>query len=353
MDACQDAGRLWHPDDADSEYFGAPLPDDYRAHAGIPRNLSHFLDRGSLIALDAALQAVEHAGLGAGAGDARRFSVSDGLSYRAPGQATLFVPYGHLVARALGVRGAVIESAGAEASGMAALVAGAAMVRHKEADVVVAGAAQALQKPLVDHLRAQGFAGDTPARPFDVTHGTAVMGEGAAYVVVEDKEHAIARGAPILAEVAGAGHLFDSVAEPLAISDAAEAGRVMQAALASAGFMQNQVDLIVSCADGREAVDFAEGYGIKRTFGRHAYYAGVTTAGATAGLTMAASGPISVALALEAMRRQESPPIAGFENEEQDLDLAYVRETKAEKLDCILVTSLGLGGTNASILLTR
>jgi len=216
----------------------------------------------------------------------------------------------------------------------------------------VAGAAQALQKPLVEHLRAQGFAGKIPARPFDVSHSAAVMAEGAAYVVVEEKQHALERGASIRAEIAGVGQLFDSAAEPLAISGAAEAGRVMQAALASAGFMQNQVDLIVSCADGREAVDFAEGYGIKRTFGRHAYYAGVTTAGATAGLTMAASGPISVALALEAMQRQESPPIAGFEEEEQDLELAYVRETKAEKLDCVLVTSLGLGGTNASILLT-
>lgn len=353
MSARRPAGRAWRPDEGEDEFFGGPVPDDYQAHRDIPRNLSHFLDRGSLIALDAALQALESAHLGAGAGDARRFGVADGLAYRAPGQATLFVPYGHLVARALGVRGPALTTGGAEAAGMTAIAAAAGMIRRNEADVVVTGAGQALQRPLMEHLRAQGLAAKVAARPFDVSHAGAVAAEGAAYLIIEDRAHANERGAAALAEIAGIGQVFDPGAEPLAISDAAEAGRAMQGALANAGYMQNQVDLMVSCADGRQAVDFAEGYGIKRTFGRHAYYASVTSAGATAGLTLAASGPISVALALEAIRRQESPPVAGFEREEQDLDLAYVRESKKEKLDCVLVTSLGMGGTNVSLLLKR
>jgi 3-oxoacyl-(acyl-carrier-protein) synthase len=347
------AGREWSPDEDAGAFFAAPIPDDYRAHRGIPRNLAHFLDRGSAIALDAALEALETAGLGAGAGDARRFAVCDGLPYRAPGQPTLFVPYGHLVARALQVRGPVECVAGAEASGLSAIGAAARIIARNEADVVVAGAAQALQRPLLDHLRAQGSVSSAPARPYDVSHEGFVPGEGAAYVVVEAEGHARGRGADVLARIAGIGNVFDPAAQPLALSDAPEVGRAMQAALGDAGYLQNQVDLHISSADGRPAADFAEGYAALRTFGRHAYYAGVTTPAGALGCTLAASGPIGVALGLEALRRQHVFPISGFETAEKDLELAYVREARPERLDCILVTSLGVGGTNTALLLQK
>jgi 3-oxoacyl-(acyl-carrier-protein) synthase len=347
------AGKTWTPDETDRAFFAAPLPEDYQAHPDIPRNLSFFLDRGSLIALDAALQAVADAALGAGAGDARRFAVSDGLAYRAPGQATLFVPYGQLVGRALGVRGPITSVAGSEASGMAAIAAAVRLVQRGRADYAVAGAAQALQTNVLEHLRGQGMSSETAARPFDVSHGGMVAGEAGAYVVIEGEDTARERGAPIIARVAGVGEIFDPSVEPLEVSDAPEAGRSMQAALGDAGFLQNQVDLVVSCADGRQRVDFAEGFGMKHTFGRHAYFAGVTTAAAAAGHTLAASGPLSVTVGLEAIRRQEAPPIAGFEAHEEELDLAYVREVKGERIDCVLVTSMGMGGTNISLLLQR
>lgn len=345
------AGREWQPEEGADAFFAAPLPDDYRPHPDIPRNLVHFMDRGSAIAVDAALQAVAAAGLGAGAGDARRFGVADGLAYRAPGQATLFVPYGHAVGRVLGVRGPVITSGGAEASGLAAVAAAARAVIRNDADVVVAGAAQALQAPVLDHLRNQGFATATAARPFDAAHDGFLPAEAAAYAVVEEEQHATQRGAGILARVAGIAETFDSTCEPLATSDPAEAGRTMQAALGDAGYLQNQVDLVVSCADGRPANDHADGNGIRRTFGRHAYYAAVTSVAGALGFALAASGPLSLAAALEALRRQEVFPVSGLETPEQGLDLAFVKEARPEKLDCVLVTSLGLGGTNVNLLL--
>ena len=347
------AGTEWSPDDEPGTFFAAPVPDSFRPHDGIPRNLAHFMDRGSLIAVDAALQAIDAAGLTAGALDARRFAVADGLPYRAPGQPTLFVPYGHAVARVLGARGIVATEGGAEASGMAAIAAAARMIARNEADIVLAGAAQALQRPLLDHLRAQGFAGRVPAKPFDLAHAGMVPAEAAAYVVLEAESHARERGARVLARIAGIGHVFDPSAEPLATSTPAESGRAMQAALGDAGYLQNQVDLHFSCADGREAVDDGEGYGAKRTFGRHAYYAGVTTLAGTLGNALAASGPLSLAFAVEAMTRQEVFPIAGLETPDKEMDLAFVRQARPEKLDCILVTSLGLGGTNVSIVLAR
>lgn len=347
------AGASWQPEPDAEASLAAPLPEDYRPHPDIPRNLVHFMDSGSLIAVDAALQAVTSAGLGAGAGDARRFGVADGLAYRAPGQSTLFVPYGHAVGRVLGVRGPMMTVGGAEASGLAAVAAGVRAVVRGEVDVVVAGAAQALQAPVLEHLRGQGFATTTAARPFDAEDDGFVPAEGAAYVVVEEEQHAIDRGAAIVARVAGMAETFDSTCEPLATSDAAEAGRTMQAALGDAGYLQNQVDLVVSCADGRPATDLAEGYGLKRTFGRHAYYAGVTAAAGALGFALAASGPLSLACALEALRRQEVFPVAGLETAAPDLDLAFVKQARPEKLDCILVTSLGLGGTNVNLLLQR
>lgn len=311
------------------------------------------MDRGSLIAVDAALQALECAGLNAGAGDARRFAVADGFPYRAPGQATLFVPYGHAIARVLGTRGPVITEGGAEASGLAAIASAVRLIAHNDADVVLAGGAQALQRPLLDHLRAQGFSGRAAAKPFDIAHAGMVPAEGAAYLVIEAESHARDRGAAILGRIAGVGQVFDSTAEPLATSDAAEAGRTMQAALGDAGYLQNQVDLHLSSADGRPAVDYGEGYGAKRTFGRHAYYAAVSTIAGTLGNALGASGALSLAFAVEAFRRQQVFPIAGFENPEGDLELAYVRAARPEKLDCILITSLGVGGTNLGIVLSR
>ncbi len=347
------AGRDWIPDGSDTPFFAAPIPDDYRTHDGIPPNVSHFLDRGSAVALDAALQAIASAGLGAGAGDSRRFAVTDGLACRAPGQPTLFVPYGHVIARALGVRGPVLSFGGAEASGMVAIIGAVRLIARGEADVVIAGAAQSLQPAVLTHLLEQGASVSSPARPFDVSHAGLVPAEAAAYFVIESDAHARERGASPIARIAGAAELFDSAAEPLAMPDAGEAGRAIQLALGQAGFLQNQVDLVVSCADGRPSVDFADGYGILRTFGRHAYYADVTTVAASLGHALAASGPLSLALALEALRRQQVFPIAGLETAEPGLDLAYVRDARDEHLDCVLVTSMGIGGTVAGVLLRR
>jgi len=347
------AGRDWTPPGVDTPFFAAPLPDDYQAHAGIPSNVSHFLDRGAAMALDAALQALASAGLGAGAGDARRFAVADGLGFRAPGQATLFVPYGHVIARALGVRGPVLSFGGAEASGMEAVIGAVRLVARGEADVVIAGAAQSLQAPVLTHLAEQGAMAGAAAMPFDQRHAGLVPAEGAAYFVIESEAHARGRGANPLATIAGTGDLFDSAAEPLAMADAGEAGRGIQITLSDAGFLQNQVDLVVSCADGRPAVDFVDGFGILRTFGRHVYYADVTTVAASLGHALAASGPLSLALAIEALNRQQVFPIAGLDVAEQGLELAYVREAREERLDCVLVTSMGLGGTVAGVLLQR
>lgn len=345
------AGISWTPDGADTAYLAAPVPDSYRPNPQIPRNLVHFMDRGALLAVDAALQALESAGLGAGAGDARRFAVADGLAYRAPGQPTLFVPYGHQIARALGVRGPVVTVGNADASGMSAIAEAARIIARNEADVVIAGAAQTLQPAVLDHLRGTGASTRSVARPLDAAGNGMVPGEGAAYFVVESEAHAAARGAKALARIAGIGATFDATVEPLETSDSREAGRAQQLALGNAGYLQNQVDHIVTCADGRPAVNAAEATGIMRTFGRHAYYASVGGVMGTMGNTLAASGPLSIAYALETMRRGRVLPLTGFETALAGVELTYPAEAKDERIECVLVTCLGLGGNNIAVLL--
>jgi len=346
------SGSAWSPDDSGPPFFAAPVPAEYRPNPAIPRNLAHFLDRGSLIALDAALQAVDAAGLSAGAADSRRLAIIDGLPYRAPGQPVTFVPYAHLAARALGIRGPVHAIAGAEASGALAIAAATRMIASGQADVVIAGAGQGLQRPLLEHLQSQGASG-APARPFDAAHHGFVPAEAAAFLVIESESHAAGRGARPIAAIAGTGETFDPAAEPLNMAGPTETGRAMQAALTSAGYIQNQVDLFIASADGRPAVDFAEGYGAMRTFGRHAHFAGVTTIAGSTGHALAASGPLSIVAALESIRRQEVFPIAGFETPEEDLDLAFVKSPRPERVDCVMVSSMGLGGVSVAMLLTR
>ncbi len=343
----------WSPAGDANTFRAGPIADDYRPHPEIPRNLTHFLDRGSMIGLDAALQAIDAAGLSAGIADSRRFAVVDGLAFRAPGQATLFVPYGQLVARTLGVRGSVLGLAGAEASGLAAIAEAAAIVTRGDADVAVAGAAQALQAPVLQHFAEGGLIAPEIAHPLDAAPDGCVPAEGAAYVVVESAAHASARGARAVARIAGATTTFDPMAEPLDPSDPAEAGRAIQAVLGRAGYLQNQVDHVASCADGRAARDASEAVGLTRTFGRHVYYASVTAPAGALGQTLAASGPLGLVYALEAIRRQQVAPAAGFRESPERSDLSVVRESRDERLDCVLVTSLGLGGTNVSVLLQR
>lgn len=346
------AGRPWVPDDGGPERFAAPLPDEYRPHPDIPRSVRHALDRGSAMALDAALQAAAMAGLGPGSGDARRFALIDALPLRAPGQPAIYVPYGHTVARALGIRGPVESVAAGEAGSALAVARAARLVAEGVVDVAFAGGAQALQAQLLAHLAELG-ASDEPARPFDRRHRGFVPGEGAAFLVIEAAEHAAQRGVPAVAALTGACVTFDPGAEPLAFSEPAETGRAVQGALAAAGMLQGQVDLVVAGADGRIARDFTEGYAIRRVFGRHAHYATVTAPKGAIGNALAASAALAAVVALECIRRQAVPPIAGFEEPEPDLELSYARAVRPERTEAVVVTAFALGGTNAALIVER
>ncbi len=330
----------------------ADLPGDYAPRVGMPPE-ARSLDAGSLISLDAALQAVEAAGLGSGAGDARRFGVACGLAFRAPGQAALFVGYGQMIARVLRTRGPVLETAGAEASGATAIAAGSGLIATGEADVVIAGAGQALQEPVTDHLRAQHQVTGGYPRPFDAGSDGFLPAPGAAFVVLEAADHAAERGWAGVVELEGLGHAFAPDVEPLATPGSTEVGGAIQGALASAGIVQSQVDLLVSSADGRAEMDRAQSGGVTRTFGTHAGYVPLTSVTGSLGQTLAASAPLSIVMTVEALRQQRVFPIAGFESAGAGPALGYSLKAAPAGLERAIVTSSGLGGTVAAFALKR
>ena len=334
-------------------FRGALLPDDYKPNQEIPKNIVHFLDRPSMMALDATFQALKESNLSSGVGDARRFGICDGLAYRAPGQPVLFSPYGQLIGNVLGVRGPVASNTGNEASGLAAFSAAARFLQTDSVDVVIVTATQTLQPAIVAHLAEQNALASTSSVPFEKNSTGCIPGEAAVSIILEKEDFAEARGAIVKAKVAGLGEVFDPTVEPLQIPSSNEAGHSIQEALGNAGYIQNQVDHIVASADGRSDRDFAEADGLMRTFGRHAYYATVTAVAGALGQTFAASGLLGVAIALEEMRLGEVLPIAGLKTPIEGADLAFVREHRPENLDCVLVSSLGLGGTAVACVLQR
>ena len=349
--SAQSLGRVLDSTEESPSFQGALLPSNYRPSPEIPKNVVHFLDRPSMIALDATFQALKEANLSSGSGDARRFAICDGLAYRSPGQAALFSPYGQLIGNVLGIRGPVVSNTGNEASGLAALAAADRFLQTDSVDIVIVTATQTIQPKIITHLAEQGALASTESAPFDKNSTGCIPGEAAVSIILEREEFAVNRGAIVKARIAGLGEVFDPTVEPLQMPSSVEAGRSTQEALGNAGYLQNQIDHVVASADGRLEKDSAEADGLMRTFGRHAYYATVTAVAGVFGETFAASGLLGLGIALEEMRLGEVLPVAGLNNPIEGADLAYILEPRLENLDCVLVSSLGMGGNAVACVL--
>ncbi len=339
---------------ADGAQFAARIPSAYRPHSSIPASAIGDMDAGALLAVESSLQALDEASLENPPGGSGRVAIADGLAFRAPGQGTLFVPYGEALARMLGVNGSVVELGGGEASGGAAVAAGMRLIESHAADAVIAGAAQVLQPSLIKHLRDQGQLTSGHSTPFDEANPGCVPGEGSAFFVLEAPDVAVTRGARVSAYLTGIGEAFDPAAEPLARASARSVGFALQSALAEAGIVQDQVDLVVICADGRPAVDRCESTALRRVFGKRAFdHPVVSTAAGSFGSTLAASGPLALSAAVEAMVHQEVFPVARGPGSRPEVGLAIATKAEPMRIDCAVVLVTGTGGSSNSFVLER
>ena len=267
---------------------------------------------------------------------------------------------GH-IAILTGAMGPNMAVVAACATGAAAVGEAAEMIRRGDADVMIAGGAEApLNQTLYaafNAMRAIAIANpvEESCRPFDRRRNGFVVGEGAGALVLESLEHARDRGARIHAELCGYGcsnDAFDMVASE-------ESGRgpvlSMEIALRKAEVTPDQIGYINAHGTGTPLNDKVETAAIKRVFGAHARRLAVSSTKSMTGHMMGAAGAVEAVVTVLALELQVLPPTINYAEPDPDCDLDYVpnKARPVSGLDYALSTSIGLGGHNAALLFRR
>ncbi len=234
-------------------------------------------------------------------------------------------------------------------------------IRAGQADVMLAGGAEAPLAPMTyaafSVIRAMSTRNDDPAhasRPFDADRDGFVMGEGAAVLVLEERERALARGAKIYAELLGYACTNDAYHMTAPRPDGRQAARAMELALADARVAPGELGYINAHASSTPLNDATETTAIKRVFGDHAYRLSVSGTKGYYGHALGASGAIEVAICALALERRWLPPTLNLERPDPACDLDCLRgEGRAAAPELVLTNSFGFGGINASLVLRR
>jgi 3-oxoacyl-[acyl-carrier-protein] synthase II len=339
------------------------------------------LDRNVLLALGAAKEAVEDAGLN-GFDPARVGIVfgsaiggfigimeqSEVLRERGPERVSPnFLPNvlvdsasGQL-AISLGIRGPNYAVVSACATGSHAIGEAAELVRRGDADAVLAGGTEACMHPLIlagfcamRGLVAEDEHPPRASRPFDATRAGFVMGEGACVLVVEELEAARARGAQVYAEVLGYGASND--AHHMAQPDPESVGvaEMMKAALRRSQVEPSRVGYVNAHGTSTPLGDAAETKAIKDVFGEHSYRMAVSSTKSVMGHCFGAAGAIEGMMCVLALRDGKLPPTMNYEHPDPACDLDYVpNEARDAQVEVALSNAMGLGGHNGCVLFGR
>lgn len=235
------------------------------------------------------------------------------------------------------------------------------IIEYGDADVMVCGGAESSITPLAvggfATARALSTRNDDPAtasRPWDRDRDGFVLGEGAGIMVLEEYEHAKARGARIYAEVAGYGMSADAHHMTAPAADGDGARRCMINALKNGGINLDQVDYINAHGTSTPLGDLAETVAVKRCFGDHARKLVVNSTKSMTGHLLGAAGGVEAIFSTLALYHQVSPPTINIFNQDEECDLDYCANS-ARKMDIrvALSNSFGFGGTNGTLALRR
>ena len=235
------------------------------------------------------------------------------------------------------------------------------MIARGEADIMFAGGAEAPITPLgmagFCALKALSERNDEPAkasRPFDARRDGFVIGEGAGIVLLEDLEHALARGARIYAEVSGYGMSSDAYHVTAPAPDGDGAIRVMLRALADADARPEDVGYINAHGTSTPFNDKTETLAIKKVFGEHALKIGVSSTKSMMGHLLGAAGGVEAGITALCLKHQIMTPTINYEFPDPDCDLDYVpNAARPAEIVCALSNSFGFGGTNGALLFRR
>ncbi|MDP6933934.1 MAG: beta-ketoacyl-ACP synthase II [Myxococcota bacterium] len=267
---------------------------------------------------------------------------------------------GH-VAMKYGARGPSLCISTACASGNHSIGEAWRVIRTGDADLVIAGGAEAgisrLGMAGFMSMKALSKRNDDPgtaSRPFDVDRNGFVMGEGAGMVMIEALEHAQARGARIYAELIGYGLSNDAYHITAPPPDGDGAVRCMNMALRSARVEPEEVDYINAHGTSTPANDRIETLAIKRVFGDHAKKLMVSSTKSMTGHLLGAAGGLETAVSAKALHHGLIPPTATLQQADPECDLDYVPGSSREQsISTAISNSFGFGGTNATLVLRR
>jgi 3-oxoacyl-[acyl-carrier-protein] synthase II len=231
------------------------------------------------------------------------------------------------------------------------------MIEHGDADVMIAGGAEATISPLAmggfAAARALSTRNDDPetaSRPWDIDRDGFVLGEGAGVLVLEELDHAKARDARIYAEIAAYGMSADAHHMTAPPEDGDGARRCMVNALKNGGCNPEQVDYINAHGTSTPLGDIAETIAINRCFGDHAKRIAVSSTKSMTGHLLGAAGGIEAVFCVLAITDQVAPPTINLFNQDPQCDLDYVPNAAREmKIDVVLSNSFGFGGTNGTL----
>lgn len=243
------------------------------------------------------------------------------------------------------------------AAGLQAIDAAASAIRLGRTEMAIAGGADAAITPFaVASFISAGLlpsANGNPAkasRPFDYRRSGGVMAEGAGMIVLENMEHAVARGAVPLAELKGYGTMVDTLGD----RPASGLAQSMNMALANSGRHPSDIRYICAHGPSDPILDMIETEAIKTVFGRQAYDIPVSSIKGVTGNPLSAAGPFQLAACAMAIRESKVPPTANYEEPDPQCDLDYVPgEPRNAEISCALINVHGMGGGNSSLIVER
>lgn len=373
---------LFDPTGYDSQVAGEVKdfdPTDY-----LDRKEARRTDRFSQFAMVAAREALDHARYTIDPADGSRVATIVGTAHG--GITTLLAEYDVLKAKGpnrvspfvipmmlsdmacgnvsirFGARGVNYSLVSACASAADSIGEAANIIRRGDADVALCGGAEAPITPLTVAgycaARALGNNNDDPehaSRPFDARRTGFIMAEGAGMLVLEAEEHALARGATILAELAGYGATSDAFHITQPDEQGRGAMRAMLLALQQAGLQPDDVHYLNAHGTSTPLNDRLETLAIKRAFGEYAYALPISSSKSMTGHLLGAAGAVEAIVAVLAIQNNIIPPTINYEVPDPHCDLDYVPNVARPMaaIDVVMSNSLGFGGHNASLVFRR
>jgi 3-oxoacyl-[acyl-carrier-protein] synthase II len=265
------------------------------------------------------------------------------------------------IAIEFGVSGPNSTNAMSCASGTIAIGEAFRQVRDGYADLMIAGGAEAPLSTLCFGafalIRAMSTRNEDPvraSRPFDRGRDGFVMGEGSAVLILEERERAVSRGAPIYAEILGYGTTNDAHHMTAPRPDGSQASRCMRLALEDAEISAGEIGYINAHGSSTPLNDPTETLAIKKLFGEHAYRIPVSGTKGYYGHALGASGAIEAAICAMSVADQWLPPTINLDSPDEQCDLDYVPHAgRRAAFEHLVSNSFGFGGINASIVMRR